>query len=472
MGTYTSSHTGSEIDEAVDKTSVIRFSVFSQGVAPTVLADSNSGFEIGSLWVMNDGTEYICTDPSLGAAVWVEQATKTYVDNAIATVNPSLYLQKNANLADVDDPAASATNLNLGTGDDVTHNSLALSGNLALSGSFAAPVAFVPLPTTGTSTAFVLTPSPALAAYVVGQVLTANLHTSAGPNPTLNVSGLGAKSIRVNYGGSLSAPASGTLSGGRNIQVAYDGTYFVVLGQQWAPPGDTTSYGLMMDPANVALAIAASSSLPAVVILTSGTWVKPSYPASTNVKIEVWGGGGGGWIGSTTDFGGGGGGYNTLTVLLSDLGATETVTIGAGGPPTNGAGGDGGTTSFGAWCSAYGGGSAAAGSFTSQGGGPFGKGAAGGGTAAASTTPMPASSYSGGAGAFANARNGGNALNGGGGGSSGTSGYTGGVSLNGGNGGSPTGSAGGNGAVPGGGGSGGTSTAGTGGNGQVKITYF
>jgi hypothetical protein len=82
----------------------------------------------------------------------------------------------------------------------------------------------------------------------------------------------------------------------------------------------------------------------------SGTWTKPS--SGTMAMIECWGGGGGGArYNSWTPGGGGGGGYAMRWMPLSSLGATETVTIGAGGAGrtgSNGNGSNGGTTTFGA----------------------------------------------------------------------------------------------------------------------------
>jgi hypothetical protein len=78
----------------------------------------------------------------------------------------------------------------------------------------------------------------------------------------------------------------------------------------------------------------------------SNTWTKPAgYAAGSRVFIQAWGAGGGG------------GGYNERWLLLSDMGATETVTIGAGGAArtTNGTGNQGGNTTAGSWVTAYGG---------------------------------------------------------------------------------------------------------------------
>lgn len=93
---------------------------------------------------------------------------------------------------------------------------------------------------------------------------------------------------------------------------------------------------------------------------TSGVWVKPAN--LRYVIVELVGGGGGSGGSTDANFisgGGGGGGYAKKIIPASALGATETVTIGAGGTggagSTNSAGGVGGTTSFGSYVSATGG---------------------------------------------------------------------------------------------------------------------
>lgn len=83
----------------------------------------------------------------------------------------------------------------------------------------------------------------------------------------------------------------------------------------------------------------------------SGTWTKPS----SGTYAIIMGGGGGGSGGSVNNVshgggGGGGGSFNRIIVPLSDLSATETVTIGAGGAAKTAAAGQGnpgGTTSLG-----------------------------------------------------------------------------------------------------------------------------
>lgn len=168
----------------------------------------------------------------------------------------------------------------------------------------------------------------------------------------------------------------------------------------------------------------------------SGTWTKPG---SGNITlIECWGGGGSGGSGNgaaTHGGGGAGGGYSAKLILTSALGATETVTIGAGGAGVTGAsdGNAGGQTSFSSatnLVTAYGGG--AGGDGVTDGGG---SGAAGGtdyavgGSAVGTTIGVNffgqgasdnANAGEGGAYAYAAAGAGGSSIYGGGGGGGGS----------------------------------------------------
>lgn len=91
------------------------------------------------------------------------------------------------------------------------------------------------------------------------------------------------------------------------------------------------------------------------------TWTKPTGLKFVVVEVQGGGGGGGGTpatSASTWSAGGGGGGgaYARKKILAGDLGATETVTVGAGGASNSGtSGGSGGNSSFGAHCTANGG---------------------------------------------------------------------------------------------------------------------
>jgi len=230
----------------------------------------------------------------------------------------------------------------------------------------------------------------------------------------------------------------------------------------------------------------------------SGTFTKPAgYGANSRVYIQVWGGGGSGsrHATATTAAGGGGGGYNDEWLFLSNLGATETVTVGAGGASRTGsnqAGDQGGNSNVGTITFAYGG---AGGTISSAGGG-------GGGQLSAGSTSSPGrpffqvaetggefkqgygatitsalgerdALFHGGGGALGNVsvQSASNTVWGGGGGGGGGTLALPGTSSYGGSGGAggATGTAG---TAPGGGGGGGTTTSGAGAAGRVIITVF
>uniref|UniRef100_A0AAU7GWC0 Tail fiber assembly n=1 Tax=Streptomyces phage Geonosis TaxID=3158856 RepID=A0AAU7GWC0_9CAUD len=114
---------------------------------------------------------------------------------------------------------------------------------------------------------------------------------------------------------------------------------------------------------------ASGGALGMVVYLTvaGGTWDKATYPDANWLRVRVIGGGGGG-AGATSAAsqaiargGGAGGNYGESWIDVSTLGASTTVTVGAGGSAgaaANGAGGTGGTSSFGTAVIALGGGGA------------------------------------------------------------------------------------------------------------------
>ena len=251
------------------------------------------------------------------------------------------------------------------------------------------------------------------------------------------------------------------------------------------------------------LAYTKASGLPVIVrgitdvqnFTTPGadTWTKPTAPApSANAKalIEIWGGGGSGKSNnSEVATGGGGGGYFTTIVPVASLGATESMTVGAGGAGALASNGNVGTNSI------FGTGNVRLGA-------QFGdRGAATGGDGGDGITPdFPAALAGvdpGGGGAGGSGAVGVDSVNGGGGGGDGGagSGFAGGSSYGGGGGGGghPTsGTAsggtsvlGGNGgdghattptagADPGGGGGGcnAATTSGAGGDGQIRVTIF
>jgi hypothetical protein len=51
----------------------IRQSLYNFGNTPTVTDDDTLGYAVGSLWTLDDGTTYVCSDATTGAAVWAIQ---------------------------------------------------------------------------------------------------------------------------------------------------------------------------------------------------------------------------------------------------------------------------------------------------------------------------------------------------------------------------------------------------------------
>jgi hypothetical protein len=80
---------------------------------------------------------------------------------------------------------------------------------------------------TGAANAYVITPVPAITAYTAGQIFSFKATNANTTTSTLNVSGLGVKTI--NKLGGATALASGDIAAGMVVVVEYDGTNFVML---------------------------------------------------------------------------------------------------------------------------------------------------------------------------------------------------------------------------------------------------
>lgn len=114
-----------------------------------------------------------------------------------------------------------------------------------------------------------------------------------------------------------------------------------------------TATDVTLSPSSLAAVLAANVQT----FTTNGTWTKPAQ--GRIACIQMWGAGGSGARRSSGNGAGGGSGfYMEIWKLLSELGATETVAIGAGGAAQltdNTDGLQGGPTSFGSHLTLYGG---------------------------------------------------------------------------------------------------------------------
>lgn len=289
---------------------------------------------------------------------------------------------------------------------------------------------------------------------------------------------MAANTVKANATGSSATPTD----------VALSTSQFICRGSTGNIAACSIGTGLSMSGTTLSASGSGGAAGDIQTFTGSGTWTKPS---GTITHVECWGAGGGS---AAAKGAGGGGGYKEGWFATSGLGATETVTIGAGGSTS---GGNGGNTTFGSWLTAYGGGGSS--SFTSGGGG--GGLTSAGGAAASNTVGANGggpnnpnnglggnnsdggSSFSGGGGGAGASNDGGDAVWGGGGGSG--SGAIGGNSIYGGGGGGAgsgatagksvfggNGGASANGSQPGGGG-GSTNAAGkSGGAGECIVTTF
>jgi hypothetical protein len=278
----------------------------------------------------------------------------------------------------------------------------------------------------GTADALTITLAPAITAYTTGQIFQ---FTSSAPNatatPTLNINSVGVRTIKRQSGAAMQA---GDISAGALVQVAYNGTDFLLtgvtagqasslgvvpysgrtsntllgaadrsylvditsgtftqtfgacsaLGSGWwlylrnsgtgditlDPDGAETIDGLatfIMYPGEARFIQCDGTALRSLVVrpfdryfTASGTFTKP--PGYSQFGARAWSGGQSGGKSSTGAFGGVGGGCGDFKILASALGATATVTIGAGGAAQASSGFDGnigGNTTLGSVLSVF-----------------------------------------------------------------------------------------------------------------------
>lgn len=220
--------------------------------------------------------------------------------------------------------------------------------------------------TAGASGTFTLAATPAPTALAANLRFRVKFHTAGNGTDTINVNGLGAKSLKqYDRAGSK---VSAVVTANQLADIEYDGVDFVIL-----------------DPLPIS---------GAQTFTTNGTFTVPTGVSRVFVTLVGGGGGGAGSLSGAPYFGGGGGGGGVVFKSTQTVtpGQTIAVTIGAGGAGGLGSnfggtyatsnGASGGTTSFGALVSVSGGG-----------GGRCQSGDSGGGAAGSSS--MSASGFSG-----------------------------------------------------------------------------
>jgi hypothetical protein len=127
----------------------------------------------------------------------------------------------------------------------------------------------------GTTDAYVCSPSPALSAYAAGQRVMLNANTANTGAATVNISELGAVTIRRVNGGALTDLSDGDIPAGRYVELVYDGTYFQLL--------SGSGGGGMADPGSNGLV--KRTALNTTAVATDGTdYVSPSGSATLTNK--------------------------------------------------------------------------------------------------------------------------------------------------------------------------------------------
>lgn len=98
---------------------------------------------------------------------------------------------------------------------------------------------------TGAADAYVATPSPAITSYVEGLLIILDPdNANATTTPTINVSGLGVKTITNNLGGALVA---GDIVASQRLYLLYDGTNFRLLNRNYEKRAQNESFNYILD---------------------------------------------------------------------------------------------------------------------------------------------------------------------------------------------------------------------------------
>lgn len=227
-------------------------------------------------------------------------------------------------------------------------------------------------PTAGTSTALTLTPAPAIDAYAAYQRFSVKFSVTSGVNPTINVSGKGAKNLKQ-YNSS-GAKIAASFVADQISDVIYDGAEFVLLSPLNALPQASESTPGIIEIATQPETAAGTDDQRAVTPLKLGqtlpyrgvamfhtpgtfTWTVPAGVKKCWVEVTGGGGSGGFYALASGPSGGAGGGVAKKLVDLTGV-TSVSVVVGVGGVSQTvlgTTGSPGGTSSFGAFCQATGG---------------------------------------------------------------------------------------------------------------------
>ena len=138
----------------------------------------------------------------------------------------------------------------LGTMSTQAASAVAITGGATVVGALGS-TSQTPQVTTGTGTAYAATFTPAITALTSGLRVSVTLHANIGAAATFAPNGLTAAALRINTAGTLSAPTALQYLTGDNLDLSYDGTYWVIHQGPRALAGDTTGTLARPSPASV-----------------------------------------------------------------------------------------------------------------------------------------------------------------------------------------------------------------------------
>jgi hypothetical protein len=134
----------------------------------------------------------------------------------------------------------------------------------------------------GTADALTITLTPAITAYAAGQVFQfIAASTNATATPTINVNGVGVKTIKRQSGAAIQ---TGDISAGAVVQVAYNGTDFLLTG---VTAGQTSSLGVVPYSGRTSNTILGGADRGYLIDITSGTFTQ-TFGAASGLASGWW----------------------------------------------------------------------------------------------------------------------------------------------------------------------------------------
>jgi hypothetical protein len=267
---------------------LIRWSLYNFNVAPTVNDDNTKGYITGSRWSLDDGTVYLCSDGTAGAAVWTLQ-TSGGVTDVTAT-------------APLSSTSGSTPDISISQADGSTDGYLSSTDWNTFDGKFNVP--------TGTNTDYLdgtgtPTPFPTIPTGTVTSVdLTMPAAFSVTGNPvttsgTLAVAAAGLSSQYIRGDGQLANfPTSG--GGGSSLNYYLNGSVSqgtldgVAFKQMSSTPviGGGTNFSRGTD--GYIESFITDASVPNQILIPSGNWLFEMYFQANNsggsprFYVELW----------------------------------------------------------------------------------------------------------------------------------------------------------------------------------------